>query len=122
MFEFWLIKYPTKNNAKPWTKAPTTNSSPKKLATLPVKVVDIPSVLNPKIISKIQSNNTITNISDHIKNILLIKLRSYLLKILNVSIKNNTIKKNLKTLGKELIGYKLKNIFVSKDKKKNSKR
>ena len=122
MLKFRLIKYPIKNKAKPWTKAPTISSSPKKLATLPVKVVDIPIVLNPKIISKIQSNNIIINISDHIKNISLIKFRSYLLKILNVSIINNIIKKNLKTLGKELIGYKLKNIFVSKDKKKNIKR
>ena len=47
------------NNANPWINAPTTNSSPKKLATLVGKADLNPKVLKPKYNSKNTSNKII---------------------------------------------------------------
>ena len=62
-----------KKSENPYINAPTTSSSPKKLATLPTNGVEYPRILNPKIISKKQSNITTTKITDQIKKKLLIK-------------------------------------------------
>ena len=119
LFVFFKIKKLIKNRAKPWTKAPATSSSPKKLATLPIKVVEKPRVLNPKITSKRQSLKTIKIIIDQILNTFTKSFKLYLLNILNVSITNKIINKNLIILKIELLGIWLKNKFINKEIKKN---
>lgn len=102
-------------------KTPRTNSSPKNPAIRPANGVEKPSVLNPKIISKIASNSTRRNTKDQKPKIIFSNSISYFLMNSFICRINEIINRIFKTLLIELDKLILNKRFIIKDIKKVNK-